>query len=129
VLGAPGGNGSGGDGVSDHCRTCAGGGYGATVLAAGAGGQSDTGQPGSGGVGPVGGNGYTATPNDGGGGGGGGGYYGGGGGAFTLNWAVWGAGGGGGSSFVANPFTVTYGNDTTATPSVTITYTPKLRKV
>lgn len=125
TYGGGGGNGTGGTGQWLNCEssTFNGGGGGATPSAAGAGGNSDTGQPGSSGSGSTGGNGYTGgTASNGFGGGGGGGYYGGGGGGATDNCDEYGFGAGAGSSF-ANGTNVTYGNDATATPSVTIAYT------
>jgi hypothetical protein len=128
--GGGGGAGIGANGRDKINSSTAGGGKGATQAHAGAGGASVDNQPGHAGVGPVGGNGYTGTQSNAQGAGGGGGYYGGGGGDCLASCGNYGAGGGAGSSWVVfGARNVTYGNDTTATPSVTITYTPKLRKV
>jgi hypothetical protein len=115
----------GGTGISDHSTSAAGGGRCGTLAGPGSGGASDTGQPGADGIGPLGGNGFTADPASGGGGGGGGGYYGAGGGGWTFNWNVYGAGGGGGASFVGRAGrNASVGTDDSASPSVTITLTP-----
>ena len=60
-----------------------------------------------------------------------GGYYGGGGGgSCDTSCGTYGAGAGSGSSWVmAGALNVTYGNDTSATPRVQVTYTPKIHKV
>lgn len=124
AYGGGGGNGSGGTGrwLSCESATFDGGGAGATQSAAGTAGHSDTGFPGSAGSGSRGGNGYPGgAAINGFGGGGGGGYYGGGGGGATSNCGAYGFGGGAGSSFAASK-RVTYGNDATHTPSVTISY-------
>jgi hypothetical protein len=100
-----------------------GGGGGASPNAPGAGGQSDTTGPGSPGAGPLGGDGFVGAQNAGAGGGGGGGYYGGGGGGETDNCGAFGFGGGAGSTYADPAGTnVSYGNDLTATPMVTISY-------
>ncbi len=123
--GGGGGNGTGGSGQQLTCENSTftnGGGGGATPSAVGAGGNSDTGETGQAGSGPRGGNGYPGANADTGfGGGGGGGYYGGGGGGATNNCDTYGFGGGAGSSFAAGTHVI-YGNDTTARPSVTISY-------
>jgi hypothetical protein len=120
--GGGGGAGTGGNGAEITACSANGGGRGATPSGAGAGGTSDTGVPGQSGSGPIGGNGYPgSTASTGFGGGGGGGYFGGGGGGATHNCDSYGFGAGAGSSFAAGT-NVTYGNDTTSTPSATITY-------
>ncbi len=136
--GGGGGGGTGGNGrdvtglYAGHPSTIeAGGGHGASQSAAGAGGSSTDGNPGHGGSGPYGGNGYTGAQADQMGGGGGGGYYGGGGGGTCFDVCdEFGAGGGAGSSWVvAGARNITYGNDTSGNPYITITYTPKIHKV
>lgn len=124
AYGGGGGNGTGGTGQWLDCfsSTYNGGGGGATPSAVGAGGNSDTSEPGTAGSGSLGGNGFVgpnAALSDG--GGGGGGYYGGGGGGATTNCDNYGFGGGAGSS-IARGTDVVYGNDTSGTPSVTISY-------
>lgn len=129
--GAPGGSG----GTPYFCYIRPTGGGGATQSAPGAGGVPSQripncqskfslgggpGAPGTAGAGGAGGGGGSdASTTYNGGGGGGGGYFGGGGGAGGFP----GAGGGGGSSFATpSASNVEFGLDTTATPSVTITY-------
>ena len=137
--GGGGGGGVGGNGrdVTDYYIANTGavkgqGGRGATQGHAGAGGFSSDGfGPGAAGSGPFGGNGFTTTQNATLGAGGGGGYYGGGGGgSCDTSCGTYGAGAGSGSSWVmAGALNVTYGNDTSATPRVQVTYTPKIHKV
>jgi hypothetical protein len=124
--GAAGSAGAGGGNVTDS--TGAGGGGGAGTMtqggAAGSGGAGDV--PGeSGNVGTLGQGGAGATAGGGGrGGGGGGGYYGGGGGGSggaASSGGVGGGGGGGGGSSYAPGGTILVAS--TATPSVTISYT------
>jgi hypothetical protein len=135
--GGSGGSGTGGNGrdvngyFTQHPGTIeAYGGRGASQSGPGAGGATTDGEAGRPASGASGGNGYTTTQSNGEGGGGGGGYYGGGGGADCHNTCdYYGAGGGAGSSWVKpGARNTTYGNDTTATPYIQITYTPKIHK-
>ncbi|HTW20902.1 MAG TPA: Ig-like domain-containing protein [Mycobacteriales bacterium] len=119
--GGGGGNGTGGGGQQLNCTDGTTGGGGATPTAVGTGGAGEAGQEnGTDGTGAIGGDGYTSQASNGGGGGGGGGYYGGGGGGATNNCDEFGNGGGAGSSF--SVATMTVGNDTTATPGVSLSY-------
>ena len=131
VAGGAGGTPVGGAGVS--APNGAHGGGGGTLSNGGAGGATaprsgllavqEDGHPGVAGAGGAGGEGL------GGGGGGGGGFFGGGGGGsgngrFNGGGILSGGGGGGSSYAVSSATGVSYGIDTTGTPSVTISYTP-----